>query len=264
MKVVQFLPALLVFTILSTSCEKYKDIGDGQYPEQTVYMPAAIEGNSVSGIYRVNSVAVPGQAFRYVADVEGKKLNIPLAAYRSGVNTQGTAEVNVVTNIDTVNKLILANRFPAVTELLPNDKYALSSSSVTIADGEGYKDFTLAVDLNFLLANPTKKYAIGVTVSGSQKGPAPFSTTIVYIDPAFLIPVANFTRTITQRTVTFSNTSLNSISWSWNYGDGTPLSTERSLPHTYANAGTYTITLTAIGALGNLNQSIFSTIVTIP
>ena len=264
MKVLNYFPAMLIVTLLATSCEKYKEIGDASYSEQTVYMPAAIEGNSISGIYRVNAVAVLGQVFRYVADVTGKKLNIPLAAYRSGVNTKGTTEVNIAANIDTVNKLILANKFPSVTELLPADKYTLSSSTVTIADGEGYKGFTLAVDLNFLLANLTKKFAIGVAVSTQQKIPGKFATTIVFIDPAFLVPVASFTSTISTRTVNFSNTSVNANAWLWNYGDGTPTSTEKAVPHTYANAGTYTITLTAAGALGDFNISTFTSTVIIP
>jgi Domain of unknown function (DUF1735)/PKD domain len=264
MKVLKFIPVLLLISLVVVSCKKYEDIRDANYSEQTVYMPAAVEGNSVNGIYRVNAVAVAGQVYRYVADVAGSKLNIPLSVYRAGVDTKGSIDVTIAANTDTVNKLILANKFPAITELLPSDKYTLSATTVTIPDGEGYKGFTLALDLNFLLANLTKKFAIGVTVSSNQKKTGSFSTTVVYIDPAFLVPIANFTRTISGRTVSFSNTSVNSNAWSWNYGDGSPVSTERALPYTYAAAGTYTITLTAKGALGSLNPSTFSSVVIIP
>jgi Domain of unknown function (DUF1735)/PKD domain len=264
MKALKFITVTALVTLGFTSCKKYEDIRDANYSEQIIYMPAAVEGNSISGIYRINAVAVQGQVFRYVADVAASKLNIPLSVYRSGVDTKGSIDVTIAANIDTVNKLIVANKFPAVTELLPADKYSLSATSVNIADGEGYKGFTLALDLNFLLANLTKKYAIAVTVSSNQKAAGSFSTTVVYIDPAFLVPVANFTRTIATRTVSFSNTSLNSNAWSWNYGDGSPASTEKALSYTYAASGTYTITLTAKGALGNLNPSTFSSIVIIP
>ncbi|MBC7867674.1 MAG: DUF1735 domain-containing protein, partial [Gloeobacteraceae cyanobacterium ES-bin-316] len=238
MKALKIIMAVLIVSLLAISCKKYQEIGDANYSEQTVYMPAAIEGNSISGIYRINTVATLGQVYRYVADVTASKLNIPLAVYRAGVNTKGSIDVTIAPNIDTVAKLIVANKFPAVTELLPADKYSLSATSVNIADGEGYKGFTLALDLNFLLANLTKKYAIAVTVASNQKAAGSFSTTVVYIDPAFLVPVANFTRTIATRTVSFSNTSLNSNAWSWNYGDGSAASTEKALPYTYAAAGT--------------------------
>lgn len=265
MKVVKFIPALFIVSLLATSCKKYKEIGDASYSEQTVYMPAGVEGNSVSGIYRVNAVATAGQVYRYIADVTGRKLNIPLAVYRSGIDTKGSIDVVIAANVDTVNKLIAANRFPAVTELLPVDKYTLTPS-VNIADGEGDKGFTLSVDLNFLLANLTKKYAIGVTISSAQKKSGAASTAVIYIDPAFLVPVANFTTTVnaSTKTVTFSNTSVNSNSWVWEYGDGTPNSTERAVPHTYTAAGSYTVKLTASGALGDFNKSVFTATVVIP
>ncbi len=265
MKVVKFIVVLLVVSCVMLSCKKYQDIRDANYSAQTIYLPAAVEGNSVNGIYRVNAVAAIGQVFRYVADITGKKLNIPLGVYRAGVDTKGSIDVNIAANTDTVNKFIVANRFPAVTELLPAANYTLTPS-VNIADEEGYKEFTLSVDLNFLLANLTKKYAIGVTISATQQKAGAVSTTVIYIDPAFLVPVANFTSTVNAatRTVTFSNTSVNSNAWVWEYGDGTPNSTERALPHTYASAGTYTVKLTAIGALDDFNKATFTANVVIP
>jgi PKD domain/Domain of unknown function (DUF1735) len=264
MNALKFLSVTAIAITVLTSCKKYEDIREANFAAQTIYMPAAVEGNSTNGIYRINGVATIGQTFRYVADVAAAKFNIPLSVYKAGVDTKGSIDVNIATNIDTVNKLILANKFPLITELLPSDKYTLSSTSVTIADGEGYKGFNLAVDLNFLMANLTKKYGIAVGVSSSQKTAGNFSTTIIYIDPSFLVPVANFTRTIAAKTVTFSNTSVNSNAWTWNYGDGSAVSTEKALPYTYAAAGTYTITLTAKGALGNANPSTFSSVVVIP
>jgi len=263
MKRLNFIPVVFLISLLALSCKKYQDVGDAPYPEQMVYMPAAVEGNSTGGIYQINKVAVLGQVYRYVADVPGKKLNIPLAAYRSGIDTKGSIPVTILVNSDTIGKLILAGKFPANTELLPSDKYTLTSG-ITIADGKGFEGFTLSVSQDFLLANLAKKFAIGVSVAISQKIPGKFATAIIFIDPAFLVPVANFTRTISTRTVNFSNTSVNANAWLWNYGDGTPTSTEKAVPHTYANAGTYTITLTAAGALGDFNISTFTSTVIIP
>jgi hypothetical protein len=45
--------------------------------------------------------------------------------------------------------------------------------------------------------------------------------------------------------VTFTNTSANFTSVSWNFGDNSPVSSELNPVHTYAQDGVYTVTLTA-------------------
>ncbi len=45
--------------------------------------------------------------------------------------------------------------------------------------------------------------------------------------------------------ITFINQSINATSYHWDFGDGNT-STEVNPKHTYQNAGTYTVTLTAI------------------
>ncbi len=262
MKSFKSILTLAIPVLLLASCKKYQDIKDAAYPDQTVYLPAAVSGVSSNGIYSINAVAVPGYSFRYVADVPNKKLNIPLSVYRAGTTTKGTITASVSANTDTVNKFIAAGKFPAGMELLPTDKYMLGNS-VTVADGQDAGDFTLSVDLNFLLANPIKKYAIGVGLANSSKGLAPSSVAIVWIDPAFLVPTANFTTSVSGRTITFSNTSTNAATYSWNYGDGSAGSTAAAASYTYTAAGTYTITLTAAGALGALNPAVKTATVTV-
>ena len=58
--------------------------------------------------------------------------------------------------------------------------------------------------------------------------------------------------------VTFTNTSANSISWLWNFGDGTT-SAEQNPTHVYATVGTYTVTLTSY----NVNCSASVTSITV-
>jgi PKD repeat protein len=41
--------------------------------------------------------------------------------------------------------------------------------------------------------------------------------------------------------VTFNNTSINALNYSWDYGDGSPLDTVTSPTHVYATIGTFTI-----------------------
>ena len=246
--------------MFAVSCKKYQEIADAPYAEQRIYMPAAVEGNSNGGIYIINRVAVPGQVYRYTADVAAKKLNIVLAVYRSGADTKGAIAVNVDVNTDTASKLLAAGRFPPGTEVLNIGKYNIPSL-VTIGDGKGYEPFTFSIDLEFLLANLTKKFATGIRVASEERKAGQYGTTILLIDPAFLIPTASFTSSVSARTVSFSNTSLNGVTYTWDYGDGTPVSVERAVPHTYTAPGTYTVKLTTFGALGDLNKATYLSLI---
>ncbi len=76
----------------------------------------------------------------------------------------------------------------------------------------------------------------------------------VNILPNTVPPIVNFSATSTitcDGIVAFTDLSSNApTSWSWNFGDGSPLSTQRNPVHTYANPGTYTVTLTASNTYG--------------
>jgi len=52
------------------------------------------------------------------------------------------------------------------------------------------------------------------------------------------------------RLVWFYNLSQNATAYQWNFGDGSPVVTETSPTHLYANPGTYTAILTATGPCG--------------
>lgn len=259
-RIIFFSSAVLVSMMMS--CTKDQQINDAAYPEQTIYMPAAVEGNSTSGVYFVNKVAVPGQVYRYTVDMAAKKLRIPLAVYRAGVNTKGAISVNVFANTDTAAKLLAAGKFPVGTEVLSLGKYDLPSP-VSIADGAGYEPFNFSVDIDFLLANLTKKFAIGVGISSTERKVGALHTTILLLDPAFLVPTANFSTSVSARTVNFSNTSTNGVTYSWNYGDGSAPSSAAAASYTYQAAGTYTVTLTATGVLGASNASVKTATVTV-
>ena len=68
-------------------------------------------------------------------------------------------------------------------------------------------------------------------------------------------PVADFTATPADNIFTFTNTSLNSGSYSWDFGDGSALSTEVNPVHTYAGIGSYNVKLTS----GNAVKQLFVT-----
>ncbi|MEI6823497.1 MAG: PKD domain-containing protein [Bacteroidota bacterium] len=72
--------------------------------------------------------------------------------------------------------------------------------------------------------------------------------------PTQLAPIASFTFTQNSQNVpsvaTFTNTSQNATSYSWNFGDGAS-STDVNPTHTYTQSGTYSVILTAIGNGGS-------------
>lgn len=57
-------------------------------------------------------------------------------------------------------------------------------------------------------------------------------------------PVAGFTWSQAGLMISFNNTSLNAVSYLWNFGDGNT-STEASPVHTYSSDGTYLVSLTS-------------------
>jgi uncharacterized repeat protein (TIGR01451 family) len=63
------------------------------------------------------------------------------------------------------------------------------------------------------------------------------------------VPAAAFSYTVDELTVSFTNTSIGANSCLWDFGDG-DTDTARHPTHTYAFAGSYTVTLAVSGACG--------------
>lgn len=261
----------LSFAVLLTSCT-YKEIIEANvtYPDQNIYMAqasVAVLGPSGNGIYAITP-AVYNQAQRFSVDKAAAKVNIPLGIIRSGVSLSGIASINIAVNTDTIAKLITSGKLVAGTEVLPATSYTLPQS-VTIDDGSGNVSFLLALDLNFLTTNINKKYAIavGITSATNKVVKSSLSTTVIYIDPTqLLLPIANFTNYVLNynKSAVFLNSSANAVSYSWNYGDGTPAETTLAPTHVYAASGTYTVTLTATGITGSAAATVKTAIVIIP
>jgi hypothetical protein len=248
--------AVFVFSALLFSCNKKDIVVDFKYPGATVGIAqaaVATVGPGANGIFTITP-KITGQSYRYIADVAGSKFNIPLGVIKSAVNLSGAVSVNIAANTDTVTKMITAGKLPATTEILPPAAFNLPAS-VNIEDGATGATFTLAVDLNFLVSNIAKKYAIAVAISSSKNEiiNSKLSIAVIYIDPSqVLLPVANFSNDVDSyvKTGNFINLSSNGVSYSWNFGDGSAAETTVSPSHKYSASGTYTVTLTTTGVTG--------------
>jgi PKD repeat protein len=113
---------------------------------------------------------------------------------------------------------------------------------------------------------PRKKYlAEGnytLTLAATGLGGVHLSTQMITVGkPA---PIASFTMSATEvgieEPITFTNTSLNGTSYSWNFGDGAT-STETSPTKGYTEPGTYTVELTATNSTGSHTTSATVTVV---
>lgn len=251
---IKLLTAFIGFAFILVSCE-YKDVADADYTVQKLYMPTA-----VNGIFTIDNVPqrneylpTPGQAYRFTIDQAKNKLIIPLGVYRSGIDRKGQVTAEIASNTDTIIKLIEVSKISAFTTILPEAKFTIPAS-VDVADGSEIGTFNMEIDLDYLRSFPDVVFGIGIGISSSMIEVNPlYNTTIIVINTKILNPVANFSANIDANNklkVTFLNTSTYTMKNSWNFGDGTTVSTETSPSHTYANAGDYTVVLTATGVTG--------------
>jgi PKD repeat protein len=112
--------------------------------------------------------------------------------------------------------------------------------------------------------NPTHTYSTGgtysvtETVTDSVNGSSSSKTTAVTVSASGGTPTANFTFTISGLTVNFTDTSTDSGgsigTHSWNFGDG-GTSTAANPSHTYASAGTYSVSETVTDSVNHSSST---------
>ncbi len=103
-------------------------------------------------------------------------------------------------------------------------------------------------------------YTVSLTASNSCGDDTQTKADYITVtEPPCNAPVADFTGSPTSGTaplsVSFTDQSTNNpTSWSWDFGDG-GTSTAQNPSHTYNNAGTYTVTLTATNDCGSDDET---------
>ena len=100
-------------------------------------------------------------------------------------------------------------------------------------------------------------FAVGLTVTNSR-GSSTTSTAVTVVNA----PLAAFTRTpasgVVPLSVAFTDISTGRpapTTWRWDFGDATPVSTDRNPTHVYRSTGTFTVALTVTSANGTSTVS---------
>jgi len=146
--------------------------------------------------------------------------------------------------------------YDQITIEVPGFSDGGDSGSLIVTDDENCNPVGLlfAGSDTMTIANPIDAVlsAFNVTIDDSSGGSEPPNNS----------PTADFTYTTTGLTVDFTDKSTDSdgsiAAWYWNFGDGN-FSTEQNPTHTYANGGTYTVSLTVTDdddAIGSTSQAV--------
>jgi PKD repeat protein len=131
----------------------------------------------------------------------------------------------------------------SATEVCSGDSIVLTSS---VADSYLWNNGGETTQSITVTASGTGTYIVTVTNANACDGAGTSSPITVNILPT---PVASATYTVNGNVVTFTNTTSNGTSYSWDFGDQST-SIDASPVHTFAANGTYTVVLIATG--GNL------------
>ena len=152
-----------------------------------------------------------------------------------------------------------------------NFTYSASGLTVSFADTStdsggtiGSHAWTFGDGGTSSATNPTHTYAAGgtysvtETVTDSGNGSTSSKTGAVTVSASGGTPTANFTYTISRLTVNFTDTSTDSGGsigmHSWNFADGST-STAANPSHTYASAGTYSVSETVYDSVNNRSST---------
>ncbi|MCB9283080.1 MAG: choice-of-anchor L domain-containing protein [Lewinellaceae bacterium] len=108
-----------------------------------------------------------------------------------------------------------------------------------------YDGLTTVLPATFASSNgQTYHVKIGVTDIGDGIfDSGVFISTLSLCGPGFVEPPAQFSAQLIDNTITLTNESRYATSWHWDFGDQTTSNERHPGPHTYADPGTYEVTL---------------------
>jgi hypothetical protein len=163
-----FLLTLMVGVVLA-SCLKDKGYEDGEY--------GAINSNVEGGEW----VSIPrGASSPVTLGLESKAGNQTVETFVVSYDYKEPASQDVTATIAVNNALVTALNDPSLT-ILPANTYTIPSANAVVKAGQRVSD-PFALSMNTSLLDPTKKYAIGFTMTSVSKGSIPSNLkNVVYI-----------------------------------------------------------------------------------
>lgn len=144
---------------------------------------------------------------------------------------------------DTIS--VTTNASPTVSAGQDQSVCVPNSATLTASGALGYIWSTNATTQT-ISVNPsttTTYYVTGYDINGCSAS----DVVLVTVLPA---SNAQFTASVVGATGIFTNQSTNAATYSWDFGDGSPLNNTANPSHTYSANGTYTVTLTVTGPCG--------------
>ncbi len=162
---------------------------------------------------------------------------------------------------DSTTQSITVTAAPVNQPPTANFSFSTNELTATFTDGSSDPDGTIVSwewDFGYIGTSTSQNpihtylmagtYTVNLTVTDNDGATDTVSKSVtVSSTPSNQPPTAGFTFTISQLTATFTNTSTDSdgtiVSRYWDFGDG-DTSPEENPVHTYASAGTYTVSLT--------------------
>ena len=228
--------SLVTFTNFSTNVFSYSwNFGDGTF--STDLNPEHVYG--AAGVYEVVLTAANGcgsHSTTYFVEVINVQGIAPAASFTSNVNSGCEPLEITFTDLSAGEPTGWNWSFPGGTPSTSTEQ------SPTV------------------VYNNAGSYSVSLEVSNNSGND--IATQISYVSVQSP-PTSDFNISQNILTTTFSNTSSNATSYSWDFGDGTS-STEANPTHTYAMGGTYSVTLAATNSCGSVVSSQQVTFATAP
>ncbi len=178
--------------------------------------------------------------------------------YLTAANELGTNDTT--TETITVYSILVSDFSPSITEgEVPLTVVFTDSSTNAVSwswdfDGDGEVD-SYVPNPEYTYTEPGE-YTVSLNVT-NELGTIDTSREFITI---YGIPVAGFTASVVEGenplTVKFTDTSMNAVSWSWDFeGDGFVDSNVRNPEYTYTESGKYTVSLTVENEPGTIDTA---------
>jgi hypothetical protein len=182
----------------------------------------------------------------------------------TGINFTGVPRVAFGDPANGSTGQVLSATGSAVTVRVPNPPqgFAFTSQPCTVGSVTGTQNVPTAINIT---VQNTDTACLSTFRNGFLLIP-PDGTCHVAPPPPPTAPTANFTAQVlnaANHTMQFldSSTGTQPLTYSWDFGDGSPLNTTQNPSHQYGAAGNYTVKLTVSNAAGSSQKAV---VVTVP